>query len=253
MQKYILLADRRTGTTLMIDYLERHPRIECIKRAFGIEERVDNPTPDRHSGLFYLYRTATWPRRCLFYLRRRKLIEDFLSREVFKARNGRDVVGFRLIYGMARRYPQILAWARAYQVPVIHLVRDNLLKKHLSKLTAPLHKMHHPREGARIRTVRIVVDPSEIQQTLDKHEARVNNMRRAIASLPHLEVTYESLIHEQDTVLKDVMHLLGIHDATATLRTDLVKINPDSVRDIVENYDELAGSLVGTPYERFLD
>ncbi len=34
--------------------------------------------------------------------------------------------------------------------------------------------------------------------------------------------------------------------------SDLVKINPDNIEALVENYDELCGTLAGSQFERFL-
>jgi hypothetical protein len=36
------------------------------------------------------------------------------------------------------------------------------------------------------------------------------------------------------------------------LTTDLVKINPDSLETLIENYDEVVKTLAGTEFERFL-
>jgi hypothetical protein len=37
-----------------------------------------------------------------------------------------------------------------------------------------------------------------------------------------------------------------------SLETDLVKLNPDSVRDIIENYEQVARALRGAALERYL-
>ena len=37
------------------------------------------------------------------------------------------------------------------------------------------------------------------------------------------------------------------------LTTDRAKINPDSLEELIENYDEVAQALRGTSFERFLN
>ena len=129
MERLVLLSVRRSGTTLLLDCLNKHPSIHCIKRTFGTERRIANPTPDHHSGRFFLYRTATWRRRIRFYLDRRGLIEEFLTRDVFQPlTNEKSCVGFRLTYDQATEYPPILEWVHRQRLKVVHLVRENLLR-----------------------------------------------------------------------------------------------------------------------------
>ena len=108
MQKFVLLADRRSGTTLVIDCLTNLPRVSCEKRAFGIDKKVENPTKDHHSGMFFLYRSETLGRKLRFWTGRKALIREFLDERVFGAEGPEDIRGFRLIYNKADQHPEIL-------------------------------------------------------------------------------------------------------------------------------------------------
>lgn len=251
MQNFVLLADRRSGTTLVIDCLNNLPRVQCEKRAFGIDRKVKNPTPDHHSGMFYLYRTETIGRRLRFWTGRKELIREFLDARIFRTEEGKDIRGFRLIYNKADQHPEILDALRGSQTKIIHLVRENVLKTYISFLTAPLHKMHHPREGDTIRTVRIHMDPSETLAELRRRNARIEKKRRVTDGFDVLEVTYESFVADRDAEAARIQPFLGLQDVTP-FETDLVKINPDSMREVIENYDEIEAALAGTEFERFL-
>ena len=93
MTKFILLADRRSGTTLVIDCLTGHPGINCAKRAFGQEKKIRNPTENHHSSDFYLYRTASLANRGKYYLQKKQLIKSFLDERVFTPRPGIRAAG----------------------------------------------------------------------------------------------------------------------------------------------------------------
>jgi LPS sulfotransferase NodH len=250
MEPFILLADRRSGTTLVIDCLNNHPRIHCEKRAFGIEKKIENPTPDRHSGGYFLYRTESLGRRIRHFMDRAGLIREYLTNEIFLADDDGDVRGVRLIYNAAEHYTQVLDLAKAEGIKVLHLVRENVLKTYVSHETAPLHKMHHPREGAEIKTVKLHVDVSAMLGSLERRAARIQAMRDRIADIPHLEVTYESFVADRDAEGARILPFLGVD--VVPMKTDLVKINPDTISDVIDNYDEVSAALAGTPFARFL-
>ena len=252
MERFVLLATRRSGTTLFSDVLNGHQRVHIIKRAFGMERRIKNPTSNRHSGRFFLYRTKSISRRVRFYLNRAALIAEFLHGDIFEPVEGKDVIGFRLTYGQLDQYPQILPWLQENQVKLIHLVRLNVLKTYVSELTAPLHRMHHPRKGAEVRTVTLKLNAGRIRGTLDRRVAIIERMRKNAASLPNLEVAYESFSAHRDGELAQILPFLGIEGGHVP-ETDLIKINPNKLSNIIENYGEVEAALRGSPHERFLD
>ena len=253
MEKFVLMANRRTGTSLMIDCLNSHPRIHCTKRAFGVEKRFANPDENHQSGGYFLYRTGSLKRRLRHVFAPGGLIAEFLDREIFvQAQPGTDVIGFRLLYEKVRRHPQLLDLMRSRNMKVIHLVRENILKTYISTITAPLHKMYHPREGAEIRTVSIEVDIPRMLRELDRRERLVEEMRRAVDGLPVLEISYESFVRDRDAEAARILPHLGL-DVDTPLVSDLVKINPSSMRDVILNYDAVAAALSGTRHAVHLD
>lgn len=254
MQRFVLLADRRSGTTLVIDCLNNLERVHCEKRAFGIEKKIENPDENRHSGMFFLYRQETLGRKLRFYTGRRALIREFLEAEIFAGDAGgdiRDIRGFRLIYPKAEQYGDILECLRDSDTKVIHLVRENVLKTHISFLTAPMHKMHHPREGQEIKTVKLHLDTDNLLAHLKYRMDRIEENRRRIEGFPSLEVSYESFVEDRNAEAARIQPFLGIDDVVP-FTTDLVKINPDALDQVIDNYEEVRDLLTGTEYEKFL-
>ena len=251
MIPFVLLADRRSGTTLMIDYLNNTRRIHCWKRVFGIEKPTADERRRGQASRFYFYRTARPWRRIRYYLARGSLLAEFLDREVLVPREGRDIIGFRLTYDNALHYYQVLELIRRRRWRVIHLIRHNVLKTYISFHTARLHRLEHPRAGDRVRPVRLRVDVDDMLRELDRRSARIDTLRRAVAAVPHLEVGYEELSADPQGCAGRILPFLDAEPEP--FRSDLVKINPDRLRDVVENYDEIAAALAGTPHARFLD
>lgn len=251
MNKFILLAARRSGTSLVIDCLNSHPDIHCVKRAFGLEHKIKNPTPDLHSGGFYLYRVKNLINRLRYYFARSGLIGDFLKEDVFNMDSDIKNVGFRMIYDMSLKYPYVSEWAKNNDIKVIHLIRKNILKTYVSSMTAPIHKMHHPREGEKITTVKINLDPDKVIKELNTRLSEIDAQRNRYTSSNYIEVFYEDFVENQDDESKKLLDFIGA-DNGHSLKSTLVKINPDSLEHVVENHEEIERALKGTPLEEYL-
>jgi hypothetical protein len=77
---------------------------------------------------------------------------------------------------------------------------------------------------------------------------------RRLSRHPKVELVYETLIEANrlsDRASILICELLDLEPEP--LGADLVKVNPDSLRDIVTNYDELVRALTGTEFEEFLE
>lgn len=251
MIKFILLAARRSGTTLVIDCLNSHTQVKCVKRAFGLERKIKSPTEDQHSGGFYLYRTKNLYNRIRYYSKKYDLIDDFLCEDIFLPRDNYSAVGFRLIHEMSTRYPQIADWAKHNDVKIIHLVRENILKTYVSAQTAKVHKMHHPRKGERLRPAKIQIDTAELVNVLRGRLQNIDVQRSMFSETGYMELSYESFVEDRAEQSRRMLNHLEV-DASEELVSDLVKINPDSLKDVIQNYDEVAEVLSNVGMEKYL-
>jgi uncharacterized protein YqeY len=118
-------------------------------------------------------------------------------------------------------------------------------------VSAPIHKMRHPREGAAIKTTKISIDPAKVLGILNKCELEIENRRVQFSECLYHELSYEDLVRDKDEELKKIQSFLNVNQAD-NLTSDLVKINPDSLAEVIENFGEISDVLSGTPYEKFL-
>lgn len=86
-----------------------------------------------------------------------------------------------------------------------------------------------------------------VQQSFQQYEQLLFGHRK-------IELLYERLFNgatlSADAWAK-LVELLEIEPADTS--SELVKMNPNNLRPMVENYDELAAALAGTEFERYLD
>ncbi len=129
--------------------------------------------------------------------------------------------------------------------PVIHLVRKNLLRTHISDyINRNTTKPAHTRAESDL--VRITLPPEELLDGLIERNARINDMRALVQPVRHIEVAYEDVRDHLPEVARNLAKFLGI--PFAELTTTLKPSNPFPLTTIIENYDEVRGALRPTPF-----
>jgi len=249
MERFIVLAGRRSGTTLLVECLDSHPDVECRKDVFSIRRRWKHFQVDVKTGLFYPFRSASLARRIDYLFRRRRLIRAFLT-ETFAPTEGVLAKGIRLSYEQVRKYPDILPWVLENDVRIVHLVRENALKAIVSHFTAKKRGFAHA--TSQVAKVTLRLPPEELLALLVQREREIDRYRALFQDRPCCEVSYESFLARKEEETRRLLAFLGI-SRYAPLTSRLVKQNPDSLRDILENYDEIARALRGTPFEKYIE
>ena len=248
MEKFIVLAGRRSGTTLLVTCLDSHPQIECSKEVFSTTRRFRYFQIDRRSSLFYKFRSASMKRKIDYIFRRQQLIDAFLA-EVYIPVDNVKAMGSRVSYEQARKYPEILEWIIKNEVSVIHLIRENPVKAIVSHFTAKKRQTFHT--TSKVERVTVELSPYNLQQSVIKRMHETERYRNMFKNQRHHEIYYESFIADRDGETRHILDFLQV-DHFVPLTSNLVKQNPDSLKDILENYDEIAQAFKGTVYEKYL-
>lgn len=81
---------------------------------------------------------------------------------------------------------------------------------------------------------------------------QIEKYRLALKDTRHLEVSYEALVASPEAETRRILDFLKL-DQLGPLSTNLVKLNPNSLEDIIENYAEIKQVLSSTSFEKFLD
>jgi hypothetical protein len=143
----------------------------------------------------------------------------------------------------------MISWVNQNDVKIIHLVRYNLLKRLVSHKIANTRNLNNTRKA--LKPIKINVDPKILLKDFRKRQKRFEEYRRKFRDIPFLEVSYESMLDDHQTEMKRILKFLGV-DQLIPLTTDLVKMNPDSLGELIENYNEVKQTLMNTEFENFL-
>lgn len=243
--KAIILTSQRSGSTFLQGCLDAHPQVKC----YGELLVGGNLVAPR---LFHGYRLLTKGYR---YLATRAWNPvGILDR--YYGRQEAPVVMFKAMYSQVdnRRVRRYLT--QHLEIRVIHLRRDNLLKQYVSKvlLGAKRERRWQPHTTHHIPAVSVRVSPERAIREMRKVGHCFVEFEQLLAGHRKTELVYErmfngqSLSHEAWTAVTELLEIEPV-----SVGSDLVKMNPNKLRPMVENYDELARALAGTEFESYLD
>ena len=257
MIKFLIITQPRSGSSFLTSCLNSHPQIHCPRGSLFTKRNLSpikgfKPgflTVDRKKSPYYKYRSSSFKRQFAHRFRRNKLIHEFLSAWYARYQES-EAVGFKVNYSQISKYPATISWVKQNDVKIIHLVRKNLLKRHVSNKIAVTRDVHHSKEA--LKPIKVFIDPKILLEDFRRRQNRFERYRKLFRDFPFLEVSYESMVADQNTETGKVLKFLGMNQLMA-LTTDLVKVNPDSLGEIIENYDTVKQTLMDTEFKGFLD
>jgi LPS sulfotransferase NodH len=260
-QPFILLATQRSGSSWVQEMLNSHPELKVYTEMFLIEARgtpMWEPNDYEFHGSYIESRArspARSPRRLTrSYWTVRYLRGMFDQPEI-------AAVGFKYMYDQVRHSPEVLPYAAARRVQVVHLKR-NLLDVLISTQLARASGVYHVTTDDRQPIPWVQGDPGEQRLRLDPAQTLVELRRLArdqhrarlwlrLTRTPTLEVDYGRLT-ANPSAFTPILQFLGVSDVSAELGSALKKIRSADRADVVANYDELAAGLSRSPFAALL-
>lgn len=273
-RRFIILSGPRTGSHMLAQGLHSHPNVVCFREVFngrldfiqyGVEGYDDFSDADQA-------------------IRKRDPV-GFLQARVF-----RDwpeevrAVGFKFHYTHHWGFEGLLDHLSGDRdLHVVHLQRRNALRSLVSlkmaertgawlednrpKVTASnaVRALRYPAKAARrlsraLRRAPAAVLPAKPRVRIERDELVEHILSDAMRRENHLalyrdhpifEVRYEDLVAKRDTTFAEVFRFLGVPPARVAI--SLRQQNPEPLRDLIENYDELRASFEGTPEAALFD
>ena len=242
--KAIIITSQRSGSNFLRHCLESHPEVTCEGEMLIGVAKIPSILEDwRLPAKIYKYLRGGG-------LRPVRILEDFIARE------DAPVVAFKAMYNHLRN-PKVRKFLQQHtDIRVMHLRRDNLLKQYVSKMLLGKKRERNwqPHSTHKVRAVSTRISPEVAVKEMRRVQEQFEEFERLLSHHHKIELVYEDMIDGQclsDEATKAVCGLLGLE--TRPMCCDYVKVNPNQLNVMVENYQELCEALRGTPFERFLD
>lgn len=222
--RFIVLADLRTGSTLLSASLNQHPDIRCYGELFH-ERDFDDNQPDGCD--------------------RAALAGTELIDRVFAA-EAPQVIGFRAMLdhppASRPRWRGFWEHLAAQDVRVVHLHRRDRLAQYTSLQIAATTGVFHPSpETPGIpadQRPRVRIDPDAYQAWLDERRAHELERLRVLGARPLMAVTYERLTSRWTQTMDELQRFLGAPIRALPQAKHKQETRP--LAEAISNYDELS-------------
>lgn len=248
IKRFVVVGVQRSGTTLVTTSLDSHRSVYCAGELF----KMRNPRAgvDVRDGGYRNYINTSVRLKLSHHVFRRGLVRNYL--DSFFNQPGFEAVGFKLMRNhlYPGQFPSLIPYLIDRQIRVIHVIRDNVLKTHLSRLMAQRSGMFH---GTRERDLssRIEIPTNDLVHKLSRIAEQNAQLTQIFAgNTPYLACTYEQFSADHESEARRLLEFLELK--ITTLRTPLVKLTSDDLSAIVENLDVVRDCLRGTQFEKWI-
>ena len=96
------------------------------------------------------------------------------------------------------------------------------------------------------------VNPKKLVKNLKRVENEVNFYRKKFKDKRYIEITYEGITNDRKNSYNKIYDFLKVDILEKIPSPNLKKINPDSLEEIIINFDEIYSNLKGTEFEKFI-
>jgi LPS sulfotransferase NodH len=135
------------------------------------------------------------------------------------------------------------------EVSVIHVIRENVLKVYLSRLSARRRQTFHATQAQ--TEPRLSVPLQDLVSQLEAIERQTTELMSMFKGVvPYLVVTYEGYCAAPASEGRRILEFLEV--PSEHLRSPLAKLNPDKLSELVENLHEVRKHLYGTRFAQYV-
>jgi len=246
--KFIILTRSRSGSNFLVDLLNSHGDIVCFNELFSRSGQTLWGLPG------YGHRVAK--SSSVARLKNADPVR-FIEHHVYRS-HPRHVtaVGFKLLYNQAHKGTgeQLWQYLRELEdVKVIHLKRKNLLNVLVSKKKADADGVWVSRDNTAVHTSQspLEVSHEECMALFNWTREQQNKYDAYFERQEKLDLVYEDLLSDTETVMNAVQDFLGVDKRKLTAQIRKQSNRPLS--EVIANYTQLKTSFAGTEWESLFD
>lgn len=222
--RFLILTRARTGSNLLISYLNNHPNIRAYGEVFG---NIGN-----------------------------KNIQDLIDIVYSKKSHITKSVGFKIFYYHPNDSKSQDIWdylLSDIRIKVIHLKRKNLLRSLVSELIAyktNIWKEIHVGNSIKSDQKKIYVDVNSLINQINQNLEWIESFEKKFKEHDSMNINYEDLVKNPDSTLNSIFSFLQVKKIK--VQSFLQKQNPEKLEDLIINYSELSKHLKKNKLDKYL-
>ena len=251
----VIIARQRSGTGALGSVLDQHPSVSSLGEVFH------HDAIDREPNYFWFLRNLVEkdPDMALpgAHGKRFGLYADFLKQRTKKAHTIIDIKYSSLHHFNAYwlgilEPPTLFQILRGRRIPVIHLGRKNHLKAFISSQLAQLNEEWHAKSQDAITIRSLTVEPVACLQFIRTMKREYERVKKILEKHPRLlELEYSEIFDEAGELRTAVAEQLADFFQIAPFKKHkpaFVKQTPEALRNVIENFGEVAKVLDATEH-----
>lgn len=241
-KKFILIGHQRSGSTLIIGSLKKHPQAVTFGELL-VEDQIGFNIKGYDNSCETLYQA------------RKAFPIEFLNRYIFSSYpKETKTVGFKLFPDHLdnQHFKGVWDWVKQNQdVAIIFLSRRNKLASYASLLVAKKTKVFNISKDSQRTTTTVTMDKEECLAEFKKREQYEAVVREHIANHKVMDITYEDLSEDPYAIVTQVQEFLGLDYSEPIITLKKKEIRPLS--EVIDNYHELKQQFADTPWSSYFE
>lgn len=224
-QKFVIITRSRTGSNFFISLLNSHPALEGHGEVYG--NLAGQSVQEIWDGVFS------------------------------KKGNWVSFVGFKIFYYHPMDSDDRSIWDKILadkSIKIIHLVRENMLRTYVSREIAGKLDVWAQKENSKKFTTeekKIEVDIEACIAEFSKIKEWESNAQKQFSGHDSTILKYEDLVADNQGKMNEIFNFFGVPEREVASK--LKKQNPETVQDLVTNYEELKPALEKAGYGYLID
>lgn len=222
-KKFVIVARSRTGSNLLLTYLNSHPWVHGEGELFVRLNGRDH--------------------------------KDILAKIFGKQPRYAKAVGFKLFYYHPVDDDAKHIWDDIEQmkdVHIIHIKRRNVLRTLVSrKVAVNSNVWATSSDKSVIDDKTVTFTPEELEGEIAETKAWEQTADRRLKDHPMLPIYYEDLASNPNAVFRQVTDFLELPAQKPS--TPLRRQNPEKLSTLIRNYDDLKAAFMGTKWHRYFE
>jgi LPS sulfotransferase NodH len=222
-QRFAIVGNARTGSNFLLGGLKSSPAIRVYHEIFASHNRKVGENFDKILSTIYQYESKST-----------------------------RMVGFKVFYNHLtdEEWKKLVAHK---DLKIIHLTRRNRLRTVISlEIAFKTGQWTKSGHAGSQEEKRITLHPGKLLQRLQQIEEGELLTRNRYCDRQILEVVYEEMVESPNDVFAEVAAYLGMNGIDPD-KIRLKKQNPESLEQLIVNYNEIEAVLKNTPYAEYLD
>jgi LPS sulfotransferase NodH len=271
---FLLVGSQRCGSNFLREVLVTHPHA-------AVQGEIFYPYPLPNCFHSFVRSVATRPMPPQFYEDAVGLMDDYLvflredSKRSFPAKAGSiAAIGLDVKYNQMRflspvhhdlgARPILFDYCAARGIPILHLVRTNVIHQALSLVLAETRNAYHRFGSASTQSGPVEVSLPRLLECARWVESETGTFRKMAKGMKVLEVSYERVagacarsvpgdkLGPSVRVMAEIAEFLGLASEFSN-PTTIQKMIDRPYRELVSNYEEMKAGIRSSEFEPFLE